>query len=59
MADAAAYAQERGLKLVLKPHGGDADEMIRCLDRVKHPNFKSGSTPARHFLHGQRPARTA
>ena len=40
MADAAAYAQERGLKLVLKPHGGDADEMTRCLDRVKHPNFK-------------------
>ena len=40
MADAAAYAQERGLKLVLKPHGGDADEMIRCLDKVKHPNFK-------------------
>jgi sugar phosphate isomerase/epimerase len=40
MADAAAYAQERGLKLVLKPHGGDADEMIRCLDHVKHPNFK-------------------
>ena len=40
MADAAAYAQERGLKLVLKPHGGDAHEMLRCLDRVKHPNFK-------------------
>ncbi len=40
MADAAAYAQERGLKLVLKPHGGDADEMLRCLDHVKHPNFK-------------------
>jgi len=40
MADAAAYAQERGLKLVLKPHGGDADEMIRCIDHVKHPNFK-------------------
>jgi len=40
MSDAAAYAQERGLKLVLKPHGGDADEMIRCLDHVKHPNFK-------------------
>jgi sugar phosphate isomerase/epimerase len=40
MRDAAAYAQERGLKVVLKPHGGDAEEMIRCLDNVKHPNFK-------------------
>jgi sugar phosphate isomerase/epimerase len=40
MRDAAAYAQERGLKLVLKPHGGDAEEMIRCLENVKHPNFK-------------------
>jgi hypothetical protein len=34
MADAAAYAQERGLKLVLKPHGGGsgaAEEIQRCL----------------------------
>ncbi len=43
MADAAAYSQERGLKVVLKPHGGAssaADEIRRCLDEVKHPNFK-------------------
>lgn len=43
MADAAAYAQERKLKLVLKPHGGGSgasEEILRCLDRVKHPNFK-------------------
>jgi sugar phosphate isomerase/epimerase len=43
MHDAAAYSQERGLKLVLKPHGGssgDAEEIIRCLEKVKHPNFK-------------------
>ncbi|HEX4646802.1 MAG TPA: sugar phosphate isomerase/epimerase, partial [Verrucomicrobiae bacterium] len=43
MADAAPYAQERGLKLVLKPHGGGsgaAEEIIRCLDKVKQPNFK-------------------
>ena len=43
MADAAAYAQERGLKLVLKPHGGGsgaAEEILRCIERVKHPNFK-------------------
>ena len=43
MQDAAAYAQERGLKVVLKPHGGAsgaAEEIQRCLDKVKHPNFK-------------------
>jgi sugar phosphate isomerase/epimerase len=43
MADAAAYSQERGLKLVLKPHGGAssaAEEIRRCLEKVKHPNFK-------------------
>ena len=43
MKDAAAYAEERGLKLVLKPHGGAsgaAEEIMRCLERVSHPNFK-------------------
>ncbi len=43
MHDASAYAQERGLKVVLKPHGGAsgaAEEIQRCLDQVKHPNFK-------------------
>jgi sugar phosphate isomerase/epimerase len=43
MHDAAAYSQERGLKLVLKPHGGssgDAEEIARCIEKVKHPNFK-------------------
>jgi sugar phosphate isomerase/epimerase len=43
MQDAAAYAQEQGLKVVLKPHGGAsgaAEEIQRCLDKVKHPNFK-------------------
>ena len=43
MADAAPYAQERGLKLVLKPHGGGsgaAEEILRCIDQVKQPNFK-------------------
>jgi sugar phosphate isomerase/epimerase len=38
--DAAAYSQERGMKLVMKPHGGAADEIQRCMARVKHPNFK-------------------
>ncbi len=43
MAHAAAYAQERGIKLVLKPHGGGsgaAEEILRCIEQVKHPNFK-------------------
>jgi sugar phosphate isomerase/epimerase len=43
MRDASAYAQERGLKVVLKPHGGAsgaAEEIQRCLDKVNHPNFK-------------------
>ncbi len=43
MQDTAAYSQERGMKLVLKPHGGAsgaAEEILRCLKEVKHPNFK-------------------
>jgi sugar phosphate isomerase/epimerase len=43
MADIAAYSQERGLKLVLKPHGGGsgaAEEIVRCMKEVGHPNFK-------------------
>ena len=43
MHDAGAYAQEQGLKLVLKPHGGASgasEEIVRCMEKVKHPNFK-------------------
>ncbi len=43
MADAADYAQERKVKLVLKPHGGSSgssEEIIRCLKDVGRPNFK-------------------
>jgi sugar phosphate isomerase/epimerase len=43
MAEAADYAQERKLKLVLKPHGGgsgSAAEILRCLKEVNRPNFK-------------------
>lgn len=43
MADAAAFAAERGIKLVLKPHGGGsgaADEILRCMKEVGHANFK-------------------
>ncbi len=43
MANAADYAFERGIKLVLKPHGGGSgasEEIIRCRARVNRPNFK-------------------
>ena len=43
MADAAAFAQERGIKLVMKPHGGGSgasDEILNALKAVGHPNFK-------------------
>jgi sugar phosphate isomerase/epimerase len=43
MADAAYYCQERGIKLVMKPHGGgsgDVEEIQRCIAKVKRPNFK-------------------
>lgn len=43
MTDAAAYSGERGLNLVMKPHGGStasAAETLRSLEQVKHPNFK-------------------
>jgi len=43
MADAAAVAEKRGLQIAMKPHGGASgasDEILRCLDKVGHPNFK-------------------
>ncbi|HEY0549884.1 MAG TPA: sugar phosphate isomerase/epimerase [Verrucomicrobiae bacterium] len=43
MADAAAETDKRGIRLVMKPHGGGSgasEEILRCLDKVAHPNFK-------------------
>jgi len=43
MQDAAPYAEEKGLKVVLKPHGGAtgaAEEIKRCMEKVNHRNFK-------------------
>jgi sugar phosphate isomerase/epimerase len=43
MADTAAFAQERGIKLVMKPHGGgsgSSEEIRNAIKAVGHPNFK-------------------
>src|SRR5262249_8548082 len=43
MSDAAGYAQERKIKLVMKPHGGSSgasDEIVAAMKAVHHPNFK-------------------
>jgi sugar phosphate isomerase/epimerase len=43
MADAAAYGAERGVQVVMKPHGGSSgasDEIIAAMKKVGHPNFK-------------------
>jgi sugar phosphate isomerase/epimerase len=43
MRDGAAFAQERKIKLVMKPHGGSsgaADEIATVMTAVRHPNFK-------------------
>ena len=43
MAGAADYAQERAMKLVIKPHGGSSRasmEILDCLKKVGRPNFK-------------------
>jgi sugar phosphate isomerase/epimerase len=43
MRDAAAYANERRIKLVMKPHGGSSgasDEILAVMKAIQHPNFK-------------------
>lgn len=43
MAAAAAEGDKHGLRIVLKPHGGGSgasEEILRCLEKVAHPNFK-------------------
>jgi sugar phosphate isomerase/epimerase len=43
MADAAAQAEKHGVRIVMKPHGGGSGasaEILRCLEKVAHPNFK-------------------
>ena len=43
MADAAAYGAEKGVQVVMKPHGGSSgasEEIITAMKKVGHPNFK-------------------
>ncbi len=43
MSNAAAYAQGKKIKLVMKPHGGGSgasEEILRCMKAVNHGNFK-------------------
>ena len=43
MADAAPKAAKHGIQIALKPHGGGSgasEEILRCLEKVSHPNFK-------------------
>jgi sugar phosphate isomerase/epimerase len=43
MARAAAYGAEKGVQVVLKPHGGSSgasDEIIAAMKKVGHPNFR-------------------
>ena len=43
MTDAAAQSEKHNLRLVLKPHGGGSgasEEILRCLEKVAHSNFK-------------------
>jgi sugar phosphate isomerase/epimerase len=42
MTDAAAFGAERGVKIVMKPHGGSSsasDEILAAIKAVGHPNF--------------------
>jgi sugar phosphate isomerase/epimerase len=43
MSDAAAYAEERRIKLVMKPHGGSSGasgQIVATMNAVRHANFK-------------------
>jgi sugar phosphate isomerase/epimerase len=43
MADIAAYAQQKNVKVVMKPHGGSsgaAAEIVASIKKVGHPNFR-------------------
>lgn len=39
ISEVAAYAADHGVKIAMKPHGGDGTEITRCFELVDHANF--------------------
>lgn len=39
ISEVAAYAADQGIKIAMKPHGGDGAEITRCIELVDHENF--------------------
>src|SRR2546422_1285548 len=54
MRDAAAYAQERRIKLVVKPHGGSSgasDAIVAELEDGRHPQFSNWHAAGQSILY--------
>jgi sugar phosphate isomerase/epimerase len=39
ISELAAHAADKGVKVAMKPHGGDGAEIQQCLELANHPNF--------------------
>lgn len=39
MAEVVPYAADQGIRVAMKPHGGDGAEILRCLELINHRNF--------------------
>jgi sugar phosphate isomerase/epimerase len=39
ISEVSAYAADQGIKIAMKPHGGDGAEITRCFELVDHANF--------------------
>jgi len=39
ISELAAHAADKGIKVAMKPHGGDGAEIQQCLELANHPNF--------------------
>ncbi|MFT4587785.1 MAG: sugar phosphate isomerase/epimerase [Limisphaerales bacterium] len=39
ISEVSAYAADQGIKIAMKPHGGDGAEITRCFELVDHGNF--------------------
>jgi len=57
--EACLIAAEHGIRMVLKPHGGigaTADGLLRCVERVNHPNFSICYDPGNVYYYTGVPA---